>query len=56
MADIVVEASGPSGRVSQVLPDDGGNFDLNLPLTKNARVSMGCFVRTQSRFSPNLFT
>jgi len=36
MAGIEVEVSGPGGRTTQTLPDVGGGFDLNLPLTRNA--------------------
>ncbi len=35
-ADIKVTVAGPGGQASQNLPDDGGSFDLNLPLNKNA--------------------
>jgi large repetitive protein len=35
-AAVTVTASGPGGVRSQTLPDAGGPFDLNLPLTKNA--------------------
>jgi large repetitive protein len=35
-AGIEVEVSGPGGRATQTLPDDGGAFDLKLPLTRNA--------------------
>ena len=38
MADaaITVTASGPGGTRSQTLADSGGEFDLNLPLNRNA--------------------
>ena len=36
LADVMVEVRGPGGRASQSLPDAGGTFDLNLPLTRNA--------------------
>ncbi|HEX2967344.1 MAG TPA: Ig-like domain-containing protein, partial [Syntrophorhabdaceae bacterium] len=35
-AAITVTASGPGGTLSQTLPDTGGPFDLNLPLSRNA--------------------
>jgi hypothetical protein len=34
-ADITVGLSAPGGNVSQTLPDAGGAFALNIPLTKN---------------------
>ncbi|MBI5016415.1 MAG: Ig-like domain-containing protein [Deltaproteobacteria bacterium] len=36
VASITVTASGPGGQQSQSLPDEGGPFELNLPLQKNA--------------------
>ena len=36
MADIKVTVAGPGGQAIQALPDAGGVFDLNLPLTPNA--------------------
>jgi hypothetical protein len=36
LADTVVTVSGQGGKASQTLPDIGGSFDLNIPLTKNA--------------------
>jgi hypothetical protein len=33
---ITVTASGPGGSRSQTLPDSGGEFDMNLPLSRNA--------------------
>jgi len=33
---ITVRTSGPGGSAQQTLPDTGGSFDLNLPLTANA--------------------
>ncbi|HEC31048.1 MAG TPA: hypothetical protein ENI41_00995, partial [Deltaproteobacteria bacterium] len=36
MASITVTVSGPAGRVEQSLPDEGGEFDLNLRLNKNS--------------------
>ncbi|MBI5741952.1 MAG: Ig-like domain-containing protein [Nitrospirae bacterium] len=35
-AAINVTVSGPGGKASQDLPDEGGEFDLNIPLNKNA--------------------
>ena len=36
LAAVQVEVVGPGGRATQTLPDAGGGFDLNLPLTRNA--------------------
>ncbi len=36
LADIQVTVTGPGGSASQSLPDAGGAFDMNLPLTANA--------------------
>ena len=35
MAEVTVTVTGPGGRVSQTLPDEGGGFDMNLSLNKN---------------------
>ena len=35
-AAITVSVSGPGGSVSQSVSDDGGSFDVNLPLNRNA--------------------
>ncbi|MGD7651586.1 MAG: Ig-like domain-containing protein, partial [Verrucomicrobiales bacterium] len=36
LADIQVTVTGPGGSASQSLPDAGGSFGMNLPLTANA--------------------
>ena len=33
---ITVSVTGPGGSAQQTLPDEGGSFDLNIPLNKNA--------------------
>ena len=35
-ADITVTVTGPGGSASQALPDEGGAFDMELPLNRNA--------------------
>ncbi|OQA75781.1 MAG: hypothetical protein BWY31_04679 [Lentisphaerae bacterium ADurb.Bin242] len=35
-ADITVSVAGPGGSAQQALPDEGGSFDLSIPLNKNA--------------------
>ncbi|HOH29183.1 MAG TPA: hypothetical protein PLC40_05885, partial [Candidatus Hydrogenedentes bacterium] len=35
-AEVTVNISGPGGNLTQSLPDGGGAFALDLPLTKNA--------------------
>ena len=34
-ADITVTVNGPGGKASQMLPDAGGAFELNMPLNRN---------------------
>ena len=36
VADITVTVAGPGGQASQALPDEGGTFDMELPLNQNA--------------------
>ena len=36
LADTAITITGPCGTTQASLPDDGGNFDLNIPLNKNA--------------------
>jgi hypothetical protein len=35
-ADVTVSVAGPGGSAQQALPDEGGSFDLSIPLNKNA--------------------
>lgn len=36
LADVTVSVAGPGGQRSQTLPNEGGSFEVDLPLTRNA--------------------